>query len=336
MASSNKGTGHEGGAGAAAGPPVVLRYAAPSTVSQSVEEELVEAERALQCVEAQLNAGHLADAIAMLRVPHDRLLHLGKLADIQTIHHGVPRLDDPRPPLVLTPLENSLQAFMQMMSASALDPAWTEAQLAALGAANRPTASASGALGVPASAAPFPMKQEPGLAARGPPRVTFGVPSVAAAASSALVGGDNAPSAGATVDNALIGGAEVGAALALLSSQTAAAHSTGPASSAPPAAAAAANPKLAASGTKWSVAEVDLFEKGVAQFSHHAPAKIAALVGTRSAEQVRERIRTAKRKLQKAVAGGGAPAPVAAAAATVVSAARPPPGAADVMDDGVL
>jgi hypothetical protein len=62
------------------------------------------------------------------------------------------------------------------------------------------------------------------------------------------------------------------------------------------------------------------FEEGVLKHGAHRPSLVAAVVGSRSAEQVRERIRWQKKK---AVAAAAAEAAEAAAAAAAAAAAGP-------------
>jgi hypothetical protein len=52
----------------------------------------------------------------------------------------------------------------------------------------------------------------------------------------------------------------------------------------------------AASRSKWGVDEIALFEEGLRIYGEHAPSAISKFMGSRSGEQVRERIRSLRRK----------------------------------------
>ena len=47
---------------------------------------------------------------------------------------------------------------------------------------------------------------------------------------------------------------------------------------------------------KWTLEEVDLFHEGIRLFTEKKPSRIAALIGTRTGEQVRERIKHLRKR----------------------------------------
>ena len=56
---------------------------------------------------------------------HEKVIHLAKLADLQTAAHGVPEYGDHRPPLQLSARDDAMQAFAQFMFAARFDPRYT-------------------------------------------------------------------------------------------------------------------------------------------------------------------------------------------------------------------
>lgn len=73
--------------------------------------------------------------------------------------------------------------------------------------------------------------------------------------------------------------------------------------------------KVSDARSKWSLQEISKFEEGIVLYGENRPLNIANHMGTRTSEQVRERIKTIKRKLGLAKGGpkrknkstGGAP-----------------------------
>ena len=68
---------------------------------------------------------------SMLEASHRKIVHLGKLADIQMVHHGVPLHGAERSGPPLPPREEALVAFSQMLLAFHLDPTWADEELTA-------------------------------------------------------------------------------------------------------------------------------------------------------------------------------------------------------------
>jgi len=62
-------------------------------------------------------------------------------------------------------------------------------------------------------------------------------------------------------------------------------------------------PRIAESRSKWTVQEIAKFEEGIVLYGESHPLSIANHMGTRTSEQVRERIKTIKRKLGLAKGG---------------------------------
>lgn len=55
--------------------------------------------------------------------------------------------------------------------------------------------------------------------------------------------------------------------------------------------------------TKWSIDELDKFEEGVGLYGEHKPKLISQHMGTRNPEQVREHIKTLKRRQNRGEGG---------------------------------
>ena len=135
--------------------------------------------------------------------------------------------------------------------------------------------------------------------------------------SSAAASSNSSAAAAMGVDAAADGSADADAA-------TSEPHASSSFAAPPPTSSAPTNPLFADARTKWSAEEIVLFEQGLAQFGAHAPAKIAAHMGTRHREQVRERIKWAKKKgiISKdgqLLAAGGENAAVSSSAAALPS-----------------
>ena len=277
---------------------------------------------------------------SMLEASHSKIVHLAKLADVQTIHHGVPLHDLGARGLhegdaPLPPREEALVAFSQMLFAFHLDPAWADKELTATlmasaaastgrgGTARLPTPAQMHAMvddamlfdDVPrpatARASRIDSASEEGAApAFNAGAQSFAVERPAAAAAAAASAGranDDAQPAPASAPRGGRGNAS-GSAARGARGGAARSAATARAAPPPPPPQGAGAPTLAASRSKWSVDEIALFEQGLERYGEHAPTMIARLVGTRTGEQVRERIRTARKRAAKNMANAAAAA----------------------------
>lgn len=300
----------------------------PSTVRAFVDTELAEAEALQTCAFELAADGALADAVALLAVSQRKLVHLGKLADVQALTHGLPDPSDDRPPLALSTFDEALLSFTMMLTAAHLDPEWTYEQHALVALCSRDDSVHVDAEEDSGSFHPEPAPHP------ATPHVNYGRWSPAESAEcirlARLYGHGSAPriaaalrtrtaaqvrahlkaqsvadselgrsasiaeTAGMADDGArLEGDPQVGdgSAVSALPATAAAASAAAPIGAAPVAAApvAAAAPAGAARAAKWSAAEVELLEEAARLYGPADFARIAAHVGSRTVSQVKGR-----------------------------------------------
>jgi len=103
----------------------------------------------LSSSKAYLDAGHLGQAVGFLESVHGNMLHLGRLADVQTIRHGLPpESSDTRTDCGLSPRDELLQTFTQSLMAHYMKPPPRARELAAAGASAGSEEGGSGGGGV--------------------------------------------------------------------------------------------------------------------------------------------------------------------------------------------
>jgi hypothetical protein len=220
--------------------------------------------------------GNLDHAVGFLENVHASMLHMGRLADVQSIRHGLPpESTDMRADCGLSPQDELLQTFSQALMALYMKPP------------RRTAIAESGAKGevevLPASAPADPADAlQPMLMA-----------SSSSSAAAARVSG---------------GGGNGGAAAAARPSYAGLDRGR-PEEAAPPPPVV----KAIVHG-KWSEEEIALYNEGIRLFTEKKPSRIAALIGSRTGEQVRERIKHYKKRAGsgEVSGGGGAGAPAAA------------------------
>lgn len=257
----------------------------PPLVSKYIDSVLRENTALLSAAKSYEGAATIKDCVSYLEAAHSSILHLGRLADIQTIRHGIPPPStDERTDCGLSPRDELLQTICMNLTAFHMLPPKQEA---AARKDNVPVvpATTSGAGGKATAV----HAEQAGVV---PQATVPSVPHIApTAATAAAVPAVQAPSAATGTVALPLQPSEVAAAL-------------GPVAAAPVAAAASAAARLPVedtalnrSRTRWSVEEVAMFEAAVKQYGLNKPSQIAAFMGTRSAEQVRERIKWWKRKV---------------------------------------
>lgn len=242
----------------------------------------------------------------------DSALHLCRLADVQVIRHGLPPTDCADASDASAPSAGGAPAN----AAPVAPPTPSAATPSALSSRDELLQTMSFNL------TSFYMRPEHSREveslARAQPTVGVGVDGSSAAA----FGSSRVPSAGGA--SVYGGGASVPAAFSSTSAGAAGAgggsSSLAGAHGAPSsdvglsgagASSSGAPPTLAATGSRWTTEELVLFEAALVLYGEKHPAQIAAHMGTRTSDAVRERIKAAKRKKAKnaavhAQSGGGA------------------------------
>jgi len=107
--------------------PTLTKYPmypqAPPLISKFVDSLLRESSAALSVSKSFLDTSNLTEATSYLETVHGSLLHLGRLADVQTIRHGIPPVStDNREDCGLSPRDELLQTFAQSLMAHYLRP----------------------------------------------------------------------------------------------------------------------------------------------------------------------------------------------------------------------
>ena len=297
----------------------------PSAVRAFVDTELAEAEALQTCALELAAEGALADAVALLAVSQRKLVHLGKLADVQALTHGLPDPSDDRPPLALSTFDEALLSFTMMLTAAHLDPEWTSEQHALAALCSRDESVHVDTEEDSGSIHPEPAPQP------ATPHVNYGRWSPAESAEcvrlARLYGHGSAPKIAAALGTRTaaqvrshlkaqsfagseLGGSGSASEIAGLADEGAlveGAPQAGDGSAAVLTAAPA--PAGAARAAKWSAVEVELFEEAVRLHGPADFARIAAHVGSRTASQVKGRYygilrREAKEAGQAAASAG--------------------------------
>jgi len=263
----------------------------PPLIRQYVDSALRENAALLAAAAAAESGGRLADAAALLETAAASLKQLGRLADVQGVRHGVPPPStDARADCGLAPREELLQTFAMALTAHALLPARDAAAARA-----RAAGAGAGAAAAQSSHA---------ASAGGPPGGGGGGGGGGDGGGGGGGGGGDGGGGGASA----AGGGGGGGASAPAESRAASS-----------AAAAAPGAHTSKSKSRWTDEEKSMFEVAVERFGLSQPRKVSAFLGTRSNEQVRERIKTWRR----------APENAAAVARALAVVSRPEGGASD-------
>lgn len=95
----------------------------PPIISKFVDSLLRESSAALSASRSFLDTNNLSEATAYLETVQANILHLGRLADVQTLRHGIPpESTDVRDDCGLCPRDELLQTFAQSLMAHYLRP----------------------------------------------------------------------------------------------------------------------------------------------------------------------------------------------------------------------
>lgn len=255
----------------------------PPLVSKYIDSVLRENTALLSAAKSYEGAATIKDCVSYLEAAHSSILHLGRLADIQTIRHGIPPPStDECADCGLSPRDELLQTICMNLTAFHMLPPKQDAA-ARKDTAPPATASASSTAGKAAAVS----SGHAGLGSQAamPSMPKASAAPIAAAAEHVVAA---APEAVPTAPAAAPGAALPAAATAQLAAETV------PSSTIP---VSVEDTAVNRSRTRWSVEEVAMFEAAVKQYGLNKPSQIAAFMGTRSAEQVRERIKWWKRKV---------------------------------------
>lgn len=266
----------------------------PPLISKFVDSLLRESSAALSVSKSFLDTHNLSEATSYLETAHSSLLHLGRLADVQTIRHGIPPVStDSREDCGLSPRDELLQTFAQSLMAHYLRPPTADTPpFHPGGGGGGGGGGGSGGGGGGGGPAPAPSTT---------PREGSGSGSSASTTASSSSSSSSAAGGG--------GGGGEGVEL-------------------PPAAPPQEKPPAERKG-KWTLDEDARLMEGVKLYTEKKPTQIANFVGTRSSGQVRDRLKQLRKTEAREVVAMQAPAPAAAPHAPVSVAAPPAVPAAD-------